>query len=58
MVNQVEEFQKLKEELESVWRHLGEKEAGTVKVRPKPAPRKPSTNPNTGAAQALPSRIV
>ena len=45
VVKQAEELQKLKEELESVRRQLGEKEAGAVKAKPKPAPRKPSLQP-------------
>jgi hypothetical protein len=45
VVKQAEELQKLKEELESVRRQLGEKEAGAVKPKPKPFPRKPSTQP-------------
>lgn len=43
VVKQAEELQKLKEELESTQRQLRDKEAGAVKVKPKPAPRKPST---------------
>lgn len=45
VVKQAEELQKLKEELESVRRQLGEREAGAVKAKPKPLPRKPSTQP-------------
>jgi hypothetical protein len=45
VVKQAEELQKLKEELESVRRQLGEREAGAVKAKPKPAPRKPSNQP-------------
>jgi hypothetical protein len=45
VVKQAEELQKLKAELESVRRQLGEKEAGAAKSKPKPAPRKPSTQP-------------
>lgn len=45
VVKQAEELQKLKEELESVRRQLVDKEAGAVKAKPKPAPRKPSPQP-------------
>lgn len=45
VVKQAEELQKLKEELESVRRQLGEKAAGSAKSTPKSAPRKPSIQP-------------
>lgn len=45
VVKQAKELQRLKEELESVRRHMVENESASSKAKPKAAPRKPSAMP-------------